>query len=102
MANVSDNVSSELEDLAKTHPSWESFLQDVERVADRIWHKVRSNGDQAKLDDDKIYGDSAEEGAEDHRSPEELGVTKGKKAAPPSTPGSPSVPGSPASPSDPS
>jgi hypothetical protein len=99
---LTDSASTELEDLAKQHPSWESFLQEGMRELDRIWHKVRSNGDQAKLDDDKIYGDSPEEGASDHRSTEELTGVKSKKAAPPSTPGSPSVPGSPASPSDPS
>lgn len=103
MADISDNASAELEEVAKGHPSFESFLQDLERVADRIWHKVRSNGDQAKLEDESSE-DTDETTDSDHRSAESLGVKPSRskaQAAPPATPGSPSVPGSPASASDP-
>lgn len=42
--SLSDQVHAELEKVALQHPRFETFLQDVERVAQRVWHKVRTDG----------------------------------------------------------
>lgn len=45
--NLSNKVHDELAELAKKHPTWQSFAKDMERLADNVWHKVRSAGEQA-------------------------------------------------------
>jgi hypothetical protein len=97
MTNLTNAAMGELRDIAKEHPSFESFLQEMQRFADHVWHDVRTAGDQADatLDSDDqaaqnyIYGDGTE------KAPETV-------EAPPASVGGPGVPGSPASASDPS
>lgn len=52
--NLSKQTHSELEDIATKHSSFESFMQDVQRLADLVWHNVRGKGH----DPHSIVGDA--------------------------------------------
>jgi hypothetical protein len=91
MTNLTDDAMGELRNIAKEHPSFESFLQECQRLADHVWHDVRTAGDSAdqRLDegvvdvDTEIYGDT-----EPAKPPENETVAT---AAGSSTPGAPST-----------
>lgn len=78
MVNITSTMETELADLAKQHPSWESFLQDMERIGDHVWHKVRSESPDTQSTLDNGSSDV----------PSEM-------LAQPGTPGTPGTPGSP-------
>lgn len=81
--NLSTSTHGELEDIAKKHPNFESFMQDVERLADLVWHNVRAKGH----DPNSIVGDGTE-GSDGE--PEEIPGDDNQKVTTPAEPASPS------------
>jgi hypothetical protein len=43
-AQVSQNVYAELEGLAKKHGRYDTFAQDLARIAEVVWHNARGKG----------------------------------------------------------
>jgi hypothetical protein len=52
--SLSSKTHGELEDLASKHHTFETFLQEVQRLADTVWHNARAKGH----DPQSIVGDS--------------------------------------------
>lgn len=50
---LQNSTHEDIATLARKHGSFETFLQDVQRMADRAWHNVRSQGH----DPSSIVGD---------------------------------------------
>jgi hypothetical protein len=49
MDRVSDKVHAEFESLAAKHPTYETYMQDVERFAEAVWHNARVHKEQGTL-----------------------------------------------------
>ena len=49
--NLGKTTHDDLQQLALEHPSFESFLQEVQRLAEKLWHNARSQAEaQAEAD----------------------------------------------------
>lgn len=60
---VSAEVQAVLEDHAKKHSRFETFQQEMNRLAEHVWHNVRSRGDQATAEQERVTepADNSEE-----------------------------------------
>jgi hypothetical protein len=62
MAYVNDMKNSTHDDikaLATKHGSWETFWQDVQRLAEQAWHNARAQGHDPSTVEDKDGNDGA-------------------------------------------
>jgi hypothetical protein len=58
-ANVSQSVHDELAAEAKKHPGFQTFLNDMQKLAENVWHKVRVQAsDDAKEAVTEAEGDA--------------------------------------------
>lgn len=87
--DVTTETHDGLRDLAKKHQKYSDFQADVLRLAENVWHHVRSNGDQAKPED--VEPDDAEDIQQPADDPEDEGTVL-------VTPVAPTVDGEPAEP----
>lgn len=44
LTNLSDDVRKELVNLASKHQNFETFLQDITKLAETSWHNARQQG----------------------------------------------------------
>jgi hypothetical protein len=66
MSHISDAIGStahsQIEDLAAKHSSFEAFMQDMERLAEKAWHNSKShaevNGQQSLGDEEPAAASS--------------------------------------------
>jgi hypothetical protein len=79
-AQVSQNVYAELEGLAKKHGRYETFAQDLARIAEVVWHNARGKGVQGT----EVDAEVATEPADDESAPVS-GETEDSNPAPETT-----------------
>jgi hypothetical protein len=60
-AQVSQKVYTELEDLAKKHGRFDTFAQDLARIAEVVWHNARGKGVQGTEVDAEVGTEPADD-----------------------------------------
>jgi hypothetical protein len=89
--DLSQKTHGELETVAAKHPTFESFMQEVQRLAETVWHNARAKGH----DPYSIVGDGTESvDGENDGSPMPAEDEKGDGGQPVTTPAEPASPSS--------
>jgi hypothetical protein len=89
--DLSQKTHSELETVAAKHPTFKSFMQEVERLAETVWHNARAKGHDPR----SIVGDaSSDDGVPDPPQSDDGDNTEGDGGQPVTTPAEPASPSS--------